>query len=223
MAVDAGQEGGHEAALVGDRRLDGAGRVDQRAHARHRLEAAHPPAAARSVGAAHRDVAELAGAIAIALEQLAIEDDPGADAATHLDHDQVVGPRAAKEGQLGEGSGVAVVGDDDRHAVALLEQPPEGEVGPVQVDRPADGPRARVDDAGRADADAEERRPVIGAQGVDKLEDELDGRIAVASVEGQVDRAQDLAAQVHDGTAERLAEVEPDQVATVGRNAQEDG
>ena len=168
-------------------------------------------------------MAELAGAIAIALEQLAIQDDPGADSATHLDHDQVVGPRAAKEGQLGEGSGVTVVGDDDRHAVALLEQPPEGDVGPVQVDRPADGPGARVDDAGRADADAEERRPVIGAQGVDKLEDELDGRIAVASVEGQVDRAQDLTPQVHDGAAERLAEVEPDQVATIGRNTQEDG
>ena len=35
-----------------------------------------------ALGAAHRDVAELAGAIAIALEQLAVEDDPGADAAT---------------------------------------------------------------------------------------------------------------------------------------------
>ena len=223
-AGDAGQEGGHEAALVGDRRLDGAGGVDQRAHARHRLEAALPPAAARSVGAAHRDVAELACAIAIALEQLAIEDDPGADPATHLDHDQVVGPRAAKEGQLGEGGSVTVVGDHDRHAVALLEQRPEAELSPVQVDRPADGPRARVDDAGRADADAEEGRPVIGAQGVDKLEDELDGGIAVPSFEGQVDRAEDLATQVDDGTAElRLAEVEPDQVATVGSDAQQDG
>ncbi len=129
-------------------------------------------------------MAELACAIAIALEQLAIEDDPGADPATHLDHDQVVGPRAAKEGQLGEGGSVTVVGDDDRHAVALLEQRPEGELSPVQVDRPADGPRARVDDAGRADADAEEGRPVIGAQGVDKWTDEFDGGIAVPSLEG---------------------------------------
>ena len=118
---------------------------------------------------------------------------------------------------------MAVVGDDDRHAVALLEQRPEAEVGPVQVDRPADGPRARVDDARRADADAEEGGPVIGAQGVDELEDELDGGIAVASFEGQVDRAEDLAAQVDDGAAElRLAEVEPDQVATVGGDAQQD-
>ena len=100
---------------------------------------------------------------------------------------------------------------------------PEAEVGPVQVDRPADGPRARVDDAGRADADAEEGGPVIGAQGVDKLEDELDGGVAVASFEGQVDRAQDVAAQVDDGAAElRLAEVEADQVTAVRGDAQQD-
>ena len=175
-------------------------------------------------GAAHRDVAELAGAVAIALEQLAIEDDPGADPATHLDHDQVVGPGAAEEGQLGEGGSMTVVGDDDRHAVAPLEQRPEAELGPVQVDRPADGAGARVDDAGRADADAEKRRRVIGAQRVDELEDELDGGIAVPGFEGQVDRAEDLATQVDDGTAElRLAEVEPDQVTTVRSHAQEDG
>ena len=118
---------------------------------------------------------------------------------------------------------MAVVGDHDRHAVALLEQRPEAEVGPVEVHRPADGPRARVDDAGRADADPEEGGPVIGAQGVDKLEDELDGGFAVPSFEGQVDRAEDLAAQVDDGAAElRLAEVEPDQVAAVGGDAQQD-
>ena len=126
MPVDAGQERSHEAALVGDRRLDGAGGVDQRAHARRRLEAALPPAAARRVGAAHRDVAELARAVAVALEQLAVEDDPGADPATHLDHDQVVGPGAAKERQLGERGRVTVVGDHDRHAVALLEQAARG-------------------------------------------------------------------------------------------------
>ena len=129
-------------------------------------------------------MAELARAITIALEQLAVEDDPGADPATHLDHDQVVGPRAAEEGQLGEGGSVTVVGDHDRHAVALLEQRPEAELRPVQVDRPADGPGARVDDAGRADADPEEGGPVIGAQGIEELDDELDGGIAVPSFEG---------------------------------------
>src|SRR5205823_1839091 len=98
---------------------DGASGIDQRAHARHRLEAAFPPAAARSVRAAHRYVAELACAVPIALEQLAVEDDPGADPATHFDHDQVVGPGTAEEGQLGEGGSVTVVGDHDRHAVAL--------------------------------------------------------------------------------------------------------
>ena len=137
-------------------------------------------------------MAELARTIAIALEELAIEDDPGTDAATHPDDDQVVRPRPAKEGQLGQGGGVTVVGDHDRHAVALLELRPEAEVRPVQ-DRPADGPRARIDDAWRADADPEEARPVIGAQGVDKLEDELDGGFAIAPIEGEMDRAQDVA------------------------------
>ena len=136
---------------------------------------------------------------------------------------RLFGPRAAKEGQLGEGGSVTVVGDDDRHAVALLELRPEAELSPVQ-DGPADGPRARIDDAGRADADPEEVGPVIGAQGVDKLEDELERCVAIPPVEGKVDGAQDVAAQVDDGTAElRLAEVEPDQVATIGSDAQQDG
>ena len=77
MLGDAGQEGGHEVALVRDRGVDGASGVDQRAHARHRLEATLATAAARSVGAPHRDMAEFAGTMTIALEQLAVEDDPG--------------------------------------------------------------------------------------------------------------------------------------------------
>ena len=168
-------------------------------------------------------MAELAGAVTIALEQLAVEDDPGPDPATDPDHDQVGGSRATVEGQLGQGGSVTVVGHDDRHAVALLEERPEREVGPVEVDRPADDPRARVDDPRRADADAQEGRRIVGAQGVDKPEHELDRGVAVAPLEGQVDRAQDLASQVHDGTAEaRLAEVEPDEVAAVRGHAQED-
>ena len=56
-----------------------------------------------------------------------------------------------------------------------------------------------------------------------RAEHELDRGVAVAPFEGQVDRAQDLASQVHDGTAEaRLAEVEPDEVAAVRGHAQED-
>ena len=136
---------------------------------------------------------------------------------------RLFGPRPAIEGQLGERGRVAVVGDHDRHAVALLDERPEAEVGPVEVHRPADGARAGVDDAGRADADPEERGPVIGAQGVDEFEDELDGGIAVAPLEGQVDGAQDVAAQVDDRAAElRLAEVEPDQVAAVRGDAEQD-
>ena len=167
-------------------------------------------------------MAELTRTVAIALEELAVEDDPGTDSATHPDHDQVVRPRAAKEGQLGQRGSVTVVRDHDRHAVALLELRPEAEVGPVQ-DRPADGPRAGIDDAWRADADTEEAGPVIGAQGVDKLEDELDGGVAVATLEGQVHGAQDVAVQVDDGAAERrLAEIEADQVTAVRGDAEQD-
>ena len=167
-------------------------------------------------------MADLARAVAIALEQLAIEDDPGADAATHPDHDQVVRPRPAKEGQLREGGSVTVVGHHDRHAVTLLELWPEAEVGPVQ-DGPADGPRARVDDAGRTDADPEEGRPVIGAQGIDKFEDELQSCLAITPIERKVDGAQDVAAQVDDRAAElRLAEVESDQVTAVRRDPEHD-
>ena len=110
-----------------------------------------------------------------------------------------------------------------RHAVAALDERPEAQVGPVEVHRPADGARAGVDDARRADADAEERRPVIGAQGVDELEDELDGGLAVAPFEGQMDGAQDVAAQVDDRAAElRVAEVEADQVTAVRGDAEQD-
>ena len=137
--------------------------------------------------------------------------------------DQVVRPWPSMEGQLGERSHVAVVGDHHRHAVAALDERPEADVGPVEVHRPADRARAGVDDAWRADADAEEGGPGIGAQGVDKFEDELDGGFAIATFEGQVDGAQDVAVQVDDRAAElRLAKVEADQVTAVRGDAEQD-
>ena len=129
-------------------------------------------------------MAELAGAISVALEQLTVDDDPGADAAPDLDDDQVVRPWPPIERQLGQRGRVAVVGDHHGHAVAALDERPQRKVGPFEVDRPADGPRAGVDHARGADADAEERGRVIGSQGVDEPEDELDGGLAVESFEG---------------------------------------
>ena len=168
-------------------------------------------------------MAELAGAVPVALEQLAVEDDPGAHAAAHADDDQVGGPGPAEERELGERGRMAVVGDHDRDAEPLLEQRSEAQLGPVQVHGPADGPRAGVDDTGCADADAEPRGLLTGTEGVHELHDELDGGVAVGTLEREVDRAEDLAMQIDDRAPElRLAEVETDHVATVGGDAQQD-
>src|SRR3954451_4129192 len=219
---DAGEEGSHEAGLVGDRGLDRGGRVEQRPHARHRLEATSFAAAARRVHAAHRDMPELARAIAIALEELAIQDDPGADAAADPDHDEVVRAWAAKEGELGQGGGMTVVRGDDPRPGALFELRPEAKLRPVQ-DRPADGARAGIDHTRRTDTDPEEWRAVVVAQRIHEAKDELDSCVTVASVEWQVDRAQDLPAQVDDRSAElRLTQVESDQMATVRSDAEQD-
>ena len=64
-----------------------------------------------------------------------------------------VGPLLAFEEVGGDGGRARVVGDDGREAVALGEGLAEREVGPVEVDGPADRAVA-VDDARRADADA---------------------------------------------------------------------
>ena len=55
------------------------------------------------------------------------------------------------------------------------------------------------------------------------MEDELDGGFAVPPFEGQMDGAQDVAAQVDDRTAElRLAEIEADQMTAVRGDAEQD-
>src|SRR4029079_15494136 len=111
-------------------------------------------AALRAVGLGD-DVADLAGAAAVAAERLVVEDQAGADAAPDLDRDAVARPVVATEEVGGEGRRAAVVGDDGREAVALLDEGREREVGPGEVDGPADRAGA-VDDARGADADAED-------------------------------------------------------------------
>src|SRR5262249_31201152 len=137
--------------------------------------------------------------------------------------DQVVRAWPAMEGQLRERGGVAVVGDDHRHAVAALEERPQAELGPVEVHRPADRAGPGVDDARRSEAHAEEGAPVSGAPGGDEVVDEVDRRFAVAPLEGQVDRTEDVAAQVDDRAAELLiTKIEADQMAPVGGDAEQD-
>ena len=76
------------------------------------------------------DVADLAGAVAVAAEQLAVEDEAGADAAPDLDRDEVGRPVLAVEEERGERRRAAVVGDDGREAVAVVQEVAERQVRP---------------------------------------------------------------------------------------------
>ena len=78
------------------------------------LEAAEPAAAALDAVVDDRGVADLAGAEAVALEQLPAEHDPGADAVPDLDGDEVGRPAADVEQVLAHGGGAGVVGDERR-------------------------------------------------------------------------------------------------------------
>ena len=51
------------------------------------------------------DMPDLAGAVAVATEQLVAQDDPGTDAATDLDDDEVLRPLVATEEVGREGRG----------------------------------------------------------------------------------------------------------------------
>ena len=162
------------------------------------LEAAEAAAVAFDAVGVDDDVADLAGAVAVATEQLVAQDEPGTDAATDLDDDQVLRPLVATEQVGGEGGGAAVVGDDRREAVALLEDPGERQVLPVEVDRPADG-AVGVDHARGADADAQDRARGLAPDVVDELVDELDGLVAVAAFEVAGALRGQLAAEVRRG------------------------
>src|SRR6478609_8190073 len=115
---------------------------------------------------------------------------------------------------------MAVVGHDHGHAVARLDERTEAQVCPVEIHRRAHSAGATVDDARRTDPDTEEWRSIIGAERIDKVEEELEGGFAVTPFEGEVDRPQDLAAEVDDCAAEsRLTEVKADQMTAVGGDA----
>ena len=83
------------------------------------LEAAEAAAVAFDAVGVDDDVADLAGAVAVAAEQLVAEDEAGADAAADLDDDEVLRPLVAAEQVGREGGRAAVVGDDRGEAVAL--------------------------------------------------------------------------------------------------------
>jgi hypothetical protein len=141
-------------------------------------------------------VADLAGARAVALEERTAQDQAGADAATHPDRDEVRDPVAAGVRVLGQGGGLGVVRDVDRDVIALLDDHPEREVAPVEVDRTTDRAGPAVDQSRRADPDPEERGGDALEELVEEGEHELDRLVAVMPGHGQLDRPADVAAEV---------------------------
>src|SRR5262245_45174116 len=118
------------------------------------LEAA--PAAAGTGLAVRVDhhVADLAGGEAVAQHQVAVEHHAGADTVAELDREQaaVGGPAGAEHR---EGDGVGVVGHMDRRVDRLADLGRQVEVVPAAVGGFEDM-AGGIDDAGTADADAEQ-------------------------------------------------------------------
>ncbi len=154
-------ERGHEGSSVGDLRLELACGPDHRVHAGRHLQAADAAAAA-GLGAIRRRrrpidrMADLARARAVALVQPAVEDNARSDTPADPDDHHVVGPRRRAEGELRHRRCLAVVDDHGGQSKTLFHHRPQGDVGPVEIDPPANGPIARVDYARRADADAQQ-------------------------------------------------------------------
>ncbi len=169
-------------------------------------------------------MSDLAGARAVALEQLTAEDDACADAAANADDDQVVRPRIGAERALGNGSRLRVVGNHDGNAEVLCDHAAQGQVRPVEIDRPAHDAGARVDQARRADADAQNRVVAVAPdETVDQAVDDLNCLRAVAALEIDLGRLDHDPAQVNQRAAEhRCAQIEPDRVAAVRTQAKHD-
>ena len=142
---------------VGRRHADAA---QHRGRAGNRLEAADIAAAADLAVFGDDDVADLAGAEQVAVEQLALDDDASADTLLALDEDEVVAGARPAEVVLGHGRGLAVVQHVHRQAIARLEQIAQRQIEPVEVDGPVDlVALPHIDQARRADAKSQERKP----------------------------------------------------------------
>ena len=97
-------------------------------------------------------VPDLPRARVVSRVEMPIDDDAGADALAHLDHDHGARGVMATEGPLAHGRRLRVVDDDDRQAREVRQPWPDGHVAPLQADGPAHRPAGRVDEPGRADA-----------------------------------------------------------------------
>ena len=116
------------------------------------------------------DVADLAGGVSRAGEQLVVDHEAGTDALGDA-HEQDVSRFAGDEGQLTEGGGVGVVGDAHGQPEGGGQLRAEGDVVEAEVGG-ADDDAVGVDDAGRGHADPEQG--AVGLAG--ELAGDLDGR-----------------------------------------------
>ena len=172
------------------------GGAQDRRRAGDRLEAAEPAAVALGAIGLDDDVADLAGTVAVAAEQLAIEDETRADAAPDLDRDEVAWPVLAVEQERRDGRRAAVVGDDRREPYRSCEERRRAAGRSTTRLTAQRIVPSVVDDARRADTDAEDRLVRAGQDLVDQVVDEVEGRVAVGAVEVARRPAADLAAQV---------------------------
>ena len=120
------------------------------------LEAAVVAALAAAALGVDGRVADLARHVRRAVVQLAVEDDPAADAGADRDADGV--PRAARRADppLAEHRAVGVVVERGGQAQPVVDDLPERQVHPAEVGREQHDAALGVERAGRADADAED-------------------------------------------------------------------
>ena len=110
----------------------------------------------RRVKTVKNDVAEFSGAAQRTPVRLAVDDDAHTDSpANRHDHHMVVTPSVSKQ-HFRKRERVDVVLDKDRQPKVVGQQRRERHVAPAEVWRVLDDAGIRVDDAGNADADAEQ-------------------------------------------------------------------
>ena len=166
---------------------------------------------------------DLTGREPVAGEELAIDEQAGADALADLDEQEVLAGGVAV-GELGQGGHVGVVGHVHGQAQGALEVTGQGHVVPAEVGRLGDH-TVGVDHAGAADADAQDGAVGGGDELACQLDGEVHRRLADSIPAGDRAAVQHLAGEVDDGSVRVLvgAEVEGHDVAGVGDDADEGG
>ncbi len=126
--------------------------ADEQPAVDHRFQTTGVAATARLAVFHHANVANFARAVAIPVKKLALNHNPGANAAPHFNHHQAGYWLAPAKGKLTERGHLAVVGNVHRHAVALSQQITQRQILPIQIDGLAHHSGFGVHQAGGANA-----------------------------------------------------------------------